>query len=209
VELADFIVRQRPPPARLLEVGCGEGTLARALADAGYAVTAIDPAAPPGDFFRRLKLEDLEEHEVYDVVVAARSLHHITNLEAALDKIVRLSDRGGVFVLDEFGWDRLDQATAVWFYGRQRVLAAAGRALEAPASIEEMLRDWDEEHVGLHGYDAMRRSLDARFEQVLFEWRPYLYRLLDGVASEPLERSLVDAGVIRALGFRYVGTPRD
>jgi ubiquinone/menaquinone biosynthesis C-methylase UbiE len=209
VELADFIVRQRPPPARLLEVGCGAGTLALALADAGYAVTAIDPAAPPGDFFRRLKLDDLEEHEVYDVVVAARSLHHITNLEAALDKIVRLIDRGGVFVLDEFGWDRLDAATAEWFYGRQRVLAAAGQALEAPASIEEMLRDWDEEHVGLHGYDAMRRSLDARFEQVHFEWRPYLYRLLDDVGSEPLERSLLDAGAIRALGFRYVGTPRD
>ena len=36
------------PPDRVLEVGCGEGELAHALARAGYSVTAIDPQAPEG-----------------------------------------------------------------------------------------------------------------------------------------------------------------
>ncbi len=42
--LADILP---PPPARVLDAGCGEGALSRRLADAGYAVTAIDadPAA--------------------------------------------------------------------------------------------------------------------------------------------------------------------
>jgi 2-polyprenyl-3-methyl-5-hydroxy-6-metoxy-1,4-benzoquinol methylase len=31
------------PPARVLEVGCGEGELAHALARTGHSVTAIDP----------------------------------------------------------------------------------------------------------------------------------------------------------------------
>jgi predicted RNA methylase len=31
------------PPMRLLEIGAGDGALARALADAGYEVLAIDP----------------------------------------------------------------------------------------------------------------------------------------------------------------------
>ncbi len=31
-----------PPPARLLDAGCGDGTVARWLAGLGYRVTAID-----------------------------------------------------------------------------------------------------------------------------------------------------------------------
>jgi SAM-dependent methyltransferase len=208
VELAAFIAHHRPPPARLLEVGSGDGTLATALAGAGYDVTAIDPAAPPGDLFRRIKLEDLEESEPYDVVVAASSLHHITDLDGALDKVVRLLRGRGVAIVDEFVWDRLDAGTADWFYGRKRALAAAGRRVELPASLEDCRRDWEDEHVGLHGYDALREGLDARFAERHFEWRPYLYRLLDGVAGEALERSLIDAQAIQPLGFRYVGTPR-
>ena len=198
MELADFITHQRPPPARLLEVGSGDGTLARALAEAGYEVTAIDPAAPPAAAFRRIKLEDLEESEEYDIVVAASSLHHITDLEGALDKVVRHLRGRGAIVVDEFAWDRLDLATAAWFHGHK----------QAAASLDDCRRDWEHEHVGLHGYDALRAGLDARFDERHFEWRPYLHRLLHGEVGEAEERSLIDAGSIQALGFRYLGTPR-
>lgn len=189
----------------MLEVGCGKGELARALADAGWDVLAIDPAAPDGPIFRRLKLEDVDEPESFDAVVAARSLHHVTDLEAALDRIRTLLRPGGVLVLDEFAWDRLEGSTADWFHGQQRALAAAGRLPDAPATLEECCRDWADEHVGLHGYESMRAALDERFSERFFEWLPYLYRYLDGVVGETLERTLIEADAIQATGFRYVG----
>jgi polyphosphate kinase len=54
-----------------------------------------------------------------------------------------------------------------------------------------------------------RRELDARFRERMFSWEPYLYRELDTVAAEALERTLVEAGAINALGFRYVGVRAD
>jgi SAM-dependent methyltransferase len=193
----------------VLEVGCGEGALARALDGDGYAVTAIDPAAPPGEIFRRVKLEDLDPDEgPFDTVVASRSLHHVADLGVALDRIVALLAPGGRLVLDEFAWDRLDLTTADWYYGQLRALTAAGRHADAPASLDACCREWQEEHVGLHGYTDMRHELDARFDEVLFAWTPYLYRLLDGEVSAALEEQLIASSAIQATGFRYVGIPR-
>ena len=192
----------------MLDVGCGDGALVRELAVAGYDALGIDPAAPPEDSFRRIKLDDLEEDDPFDTVVAVRSLHHITDLDGALDKIVRLLRGRGVLVVEEFGWDLLDAPTADWLHGQQRVLAAAGRALHVPASVDDCRREWEDEHVGLHGYGALRDGLEGRFDERHFEWTPYLHRLLDGVSGEALERALIDAGAIRAVGFRYAGTPR-
>jgi SAM-dependent methyltransferase len=193
----------------VLEVGCGEGALARALGGAGYDVSAIDPAAPPGAIFRRLKLEDLDARDgPFDAVVASRSLHHVADLEVALDRIVALLVPDCRLVLDEFAWDRLDVATADWYYGQIRALAAAGRHADAPASLDACCREWQEEHVGLHGHHDMRAELDARFEEVLFAWTPYLYRLLDSEVSAALEEQLIASRAIQATGFRYVGIPR-
>ena len=37
------------PPARILEIGAGDGELAAALREGGHEVTAIDPKAQDGD----------------------------------------------------------------------------------------------------------------------------------------------------------------
>jgi SAM-dependent methyltransferase len=195
-------------PARVLEVGCGQGELTTALAVAGYDVLGIDPLAPHGDLFRRVRLEDLEDNEGgWDAVVASHSLHHVRNLAQALDLIASLLRPGGVLVLDELAWDRMDEPTLDWLYGQKRALAAAGRG-EAPHSPEALREDWEAQHLGVHGYDALRRELDARFDERAFAWMPFLYRLTGGVATEVLEQALVDAGAIQPLGFRYAGVPR-
>lgn len=197
------------PPARVLEVGCGDGALALALAGAGYDVSAIDPAAPPGPIFRRLKLEDLDPDDgPFDAVVASRSLHHVHDLGVALDRIVALLTPAGRLILDEFAWDRLDLPTADWYYGQRRALAAAGREPHAPASLAACCHDWREEHVGLHGHHDMQAELDARFDEALFVWTPHLYRLLDAEVSAALEEQLIASRAIQATGFRYVGIPR-
>ena len=194
------------PPARVLEVGCGQGELTTALAVAGYDALGIDPAAPTGDLFRPLKLEDMDEHKTFDAVVAGSSLHHIRDLDAGLDRIVALLAAGGVLVVEEFVWDLLDEPTLDWYYGQRRALAAAGHGA-VPATREELRRDWESEHLGLHGLDALRDGLAARFDEIAFERVPYLHRMLSGVATEVLEQALIDAEAIQALGFRYAGRP--
>ena len=205
----DFAREQLPPaPARVLEVGCGAGELTTALAVAGYDVLGVDPLAPQGDLFRRIRLEDLEPADgPFDAVVASHSLHHIRDLGQALDRIVALLGDGGMLVLDEHGWDLADETTLDWFYSQRRALAAAGEG-GAPTSLDAFRDEWQAEHVGLHGFEALRTGVDARFEERVFVWTPFLGRLLGGVASEVLEQALIDAGAIRALGFRYAGAAR-
>ena len=127
----------------MLEVGCGDGALARALVEDGYDVVAVDPEAPEGPIFRRTTIEAFDEQRPFDAVVASLSLHHVHDLGGVLDKLVRLSS--GPLVVNEFAWDRNEPITT----------------------------EWEEEHEGLHTYGVMRAELDARFEERFFEWRPY------------------------------------
>jgi SAM-dependent methyltransferase len=199
--LPDYVVGHLPPPpARVLEVGCGRGGLTRALDAGGWDVVGIDPAAPPGRIFRRLKLEDLGAGDgPFDAVVASRSLHHVADLDVALERILDLLVPGGTLVLDEFAWDRLDQPSAQWYLDRRG---------EPPASLDAFMGHWHHDHVGLHGYTAMRTALDARFEERHFEWTPYLYRVLERPSAVIDEDEAIRAGGIQALGFRYVGEAR-
>src|SRR5919204_5969241 len=78
MEFTEFVLSQLPPaPARVLEVGCGtEGGLVEPLAAADYDVLCIDPDAPEGPRFRRISLQELEEPQSFDAVIASRVLHH-------------------------------------------------------------------------------------------------------------------------------------
>jgi SAM-dependent methyltransferase len=181
----------------VLEVGCGAGNLARALADDGFSILAIDPEAPDGTIFRRTTLEALDAADPYDAAIATYSLHHIGNLDAALDKIVGLLAPEGRLVVEEFGWDRVDKPTAEW-YAQER---------DQP-SVDSVVAEWRAEHEGLHPYEAMRSALGERFVESFFEWRPYLYRCLEREELEEPEREAIVHGRIQAVGFRYVGLRR-
>jgi hypothetical protein len=127
--------------------------------------------------------------------------HHVHPLGEALDKVARLAP---LFVLDEFAWERIDEPTRDWYEGQHRALRAAGREPHGPPDLSEWRNRWE----GLHPSQAVRAELVARFDERLYEDRPYLYRWLDGPATEPLERSLIDAGAIRPIGFRWIGEAR-
>src|SRR5215212_8968327 len=99
-------------PARVLDVGCGQGELTTSLAVAGYDVLGIDPLAPQGDLFRRIRLEDLEDDAArFDAVVAVRSLHSMRDLGLRLDRIASLLRPGAPLVVEELGWDLIDEPT--------------------------------------------------------------------------------------------------
>jgi SAM-dependent methyltransferase len=202
VELAEFVLTHlQRPPARVLEVGCGQGELARALAAAGHDITAIDPEAPDGPLFRRVTLEDFVAPSPFDAVLASRSLHHLADLGLALDTIALLLRPGGTLLVNDFAKERLEGATAEWYYEQRRALEAAG-GKPAPMSFDDCVH---EEHADIHAYGAMRRELDRRFRERFFAWVPYLHGELQGVVSAQQEQALVAAGAIQATGFRYVG----
>jgi 2-polyprenyl-3-methyl-5-hydroxy-6-metoxy-1,4-benzoquinol methylase len=204
VTTLDFVRTSLPqPPARVLEVGCGQtGELASALAVAGFDVVAIDPMAPPGDIFRRLLLDDLDPSDgPFDGIVAVRSLHHIRDLDAAVGRLAALLGRDGVLVVEEFAWDLADDPTLDWFLEQLRAAGA-----KAPESLEALRRDWQSEHLGLHGDEALLAALGSRFETRSLERVPGLYRELGGAAAYALESALIEAGTIQAVGFRWVGT---
>jgi SAM-dependent methyltransferase len=199
--LFGFVTEQLPSaPARVLEVGCGRGDLARAIAESGYEVVAIDPDAPAGELFRATSLEEFADPEPFDAVVASLALHHVADLPGALDKIVSFLRPAGRLIVNEHAVDRLDEPTARWYLEKRAVIRPA-----APRSLEQCLHDWEEHHAGLHGYAAMRKELDRRFTERFFAWMPYLYGELAGAVIDLEERALIDAGAIQATGFRYVG----
>jgi SAM-dependent methyltransferase len=198
VGFADFVRSQLGgTPSRVLEIGCGDGRAALALAASGHEITAIDPVAPDGPIFERVTLEEFVPADPFDAVVASRSLHHVPDLRSAVDKIAQLAP---LLIVEEFAWDRFDERTAAWYLAQ----------LSGPSkSVEQCLRGWEEEHAGLHGYDTMRTELDRRFSESFFILRPNLYRYPEVRADEQSEQAVIDAGGINALGFRYVGTRDD
>ena len=196
VDVRAFVETHLPrPPARVLEVGCGRGDLARTLAGIGHDVVAIDPDAPDGDIFRAVSLEDFGDPGPFDAIVAVRSLHHLHDATAAVAKIARLLRPGGLLVVHEHAWERFDGRTDRW-YVEQR---------GSEHGVEGCLRDWVEDHRELHTAAAMRAALDRRFEQRAFAWTPYLYEGLGPAVTREHEQHLIETGRIAATGFAYVG----
>jgi SAM-dependent methyltransferase len=218
----EFVLGQiGDPPARALEVGCGEGELARVMARAGHSVTAIDPRAPEGPNFQRVRIEEFSDSRPFDYVVASLSLHHVEDLGRALDKIANLLHAGGTLVVVEVAWDRFDEATAEWALER---LPAASSS-EKPSWLQRRCWEWArgggqggtrvpaEAHfagwASAKGFHSSRQMLDEfrrRFDECLFAWVPYLFPHLDDDTSEADESAVIEAGAINATGFRYVGT---
>ena len=121
-----------------------------AMARLGHDVLAIDPRAPEGERFERVTLEELADPGPFDAVVANRSLHHIHDLAAAVEKIARLLAPGGRLLLHEHAWDVVDEPTQRWY--REQ----GGRSA-----------DWRADHAGLHSSEAMLAALAPRFAERL------------------------------------------
>jgi SAM-dependent methyltransferase len=200
--------------AAVLEVGCGEGDLARAMAARGYRVTAIDPEAPEGDVFRRVTLEEFHADRPFEAVVAVLSLHHIESVSDAVSKMRELLQDRGLFIAVEFAWEHIDDATARWCLQNLREVHdgeegwlhrrfSEWRERAPEVSPHEYFRSWAETE-RMHTSRAMLEELRANLTERHFEWSPYLYPDLDGISRED-EIKAIESGEIRATGFRFVG----
>jgi SAM-dependent methyltransferase len=100
-----FLELLPPPGRRTLDLGCGEGRLARDLKALGHAVTAIDAsptmiaAAREADPDMESRLADASElpfdDESFDLVVAFMSLQDVDDMEGAVRECARVLAPGG------------------------------------------------------------------------------------------------------------------
>jgi SAM-dependent methyltransferase len=189
-----FVQRALPPaPARVLEVGAGDGELATLLAQAGYDVLAIDPAPAEGGAVRPVALADLDEPPAsFDAAVAVLSLHHVNPLAESCAHLAGLLAPGAVLVLDEFDVGRVDVDAASWW------LARGGHDRVAGEVVAELRHH-------CHTFAEVVAALAPWFEPEGQPARgPYLYRwaLPDGMRDE--EEAAIAAGEIQATGVRLV-----
>jgi SAM-dependent methyltransferase len=187
VPVSDVIAYVRsalpPPPARVLEVGAGDGTLAATLSAAGYDVTAIDPGGePPVLPVPLLELEAPPRH--FDAAVAVVSLHHVVPLGKSLRVLADVLRHGARLVVDELDVDRLDVRAAEWWLARSE-------AEHQPLDFLAMAR----EHI--QPLRRGREELAAWFDV----WR------IDA-ATRTEEEAAIAAGTLPAVGARFVATRR-
>jgi SAM-dependent methyltransferase len=184
-------------PARILEVGAGEGELARLLTSAGYSVVAIDPEANSADVLP-VPLVELEAPQVpFDAVVAVVSLHHVIPLEASCRRLAEVLRPGARLVIDEFDVERFDERAARWWLEQRRALG-----LSDTSSEQELIADVRAE---LHPLGRIQAALEEHFELGRL-WRgSFLYRWDLDEAVRPREEELIAAGELPAVGARLIG----
>ena len=197
-ELMAFVRGALPAsPARVLEIGAGKGEVARALSDAGYAVTAVDPAAEPGGIVTRCSL--LETRGSFDVAVAVVSLHHIDPLEQSCAHLATLLPAGAPLVIDELDIDRYDERAMRWWYSQRQALGLGSDEHDhGPLEILDHMRD----HI--HSLEAVSAALRPHFELAPPVRGPYLHRWELRPSLYEAEVDLIAGGLLPAVGARLI-----
>jgi SAM-dependent methyltransferase len=187
-DLFDFLMRWLPPPpARVLEVGCGSGELTRRLAASGFEAVGVDPEAPEEERFIRAPLEELTASREFDAAVAIRSLHHLNDPARALDRLAAALRPDSRLVIFEFVVEAVDERVERWLADRD-----LGRIV-SPDQIPHLV-----------ALSILRDLLARRFFALLDEPDGYLAYESDRPDLEAEERAAIASGELPPVGARLV-----
>ncbi len=177
-----------PAGSRVLDVGCGDGGLVDRLVELGFDALGVDPAAPAHP---RLIVESVEQVlslSAFDAATAVMALHH-AELDAMTSALARLLRPHGQLFVYDFDWMAYDDRAVSWLAKHDR------------SDADNSVTGWRREHSDLHTGVTIAKALDARFQPLLEVSRPYLARMLARHDLEAVERALIDAQMLPALGF--------
>jgi SAM-dependent methyltransferase len=216
-EVWPFVRSQIPvmPSLRVLEVGCGPfGGFVPMLRHQGHDAVGVDPCAPAGSGFHRVEFERYDPPQHVAVVVACTSLHHVADLDEALNKIRAVLAPGGLVVVVEWAWECTDETTARWCFDRldpnaepNWLQAMRDGWVESDRTWSVYLNAWAADQ-GLHSSEQIRRGLDERFDCMVSAQGPYYFPDLDDTTAAE-EQAAIDASTIRATATYYVGRTRN
>ena len=214
-------------PRRLLEIGCGNGRLARALQDEGHSIFAVDSDSECVAAARELGVDAhiAEWPDVaagtFDAVLFTRSLHHVADLEASLSAAFACLEPGGEVVIEDFDASYSHEPSFTWFAGLLEVMDAAGASVRAGTLLDQFLCAeppyapiWSADHHDhLHSAADIEQCLNSITWNVRADTSAYFFRyvLQAGIGGEALwsallahEIELVRSSAIAPLGRRYV-----
>jgi SAM-dependent methyltransferase len=209
-EMAAWVRSVAQPGQRVLDIGCGDGSLVTTLAG-HYQVVGVDPHAVASEHVVAEPFESFDAAP-FDVVVASLSLHHLADIDAASTALHRLAAPGATVLVREFDRTLMaDRPTLQWWFHQRQALDV----VETPDP---------EDHPLPATFDEFRTGLLAMFEEHIMPWQavesmllaaglspiscqpvPHLFRWGLTEAVRPLEEALIEAGRIRAVGLRWQG----
>ena len=185
-----------PPPARVLEIGAGDGELAAALREHRYAVTAIDPKAEDGSGVERTARIDaggaLRRGHRGRLAAPRRAARGVLRAPRGADRAGRgARDRRARHPPLRRARDRLVAAPA------QR-----GRGTTTTTPPESIL-DGMRGHI--HALDDVLAALAPHFTLGEPVRGPYLHRWHLPPGLREVEERLIGSGDLPATGARLVG----
>jgi hypothetical protein len=139
-----------------------------------------------GEEFARTRLEDFESDAPFEAAVALRSLHHMDDLDMAVDRLALALRPGARVVVYEWAVERMDDAAWRW-------LSTHGLHDHAHGTPPHVLP-----------LEDVMRGMGRRFRLLSEQRGPFLARERGREDLHAVEEEAIAAGELQAIGARLV-----